>query len=1093
VEDDEQPSRSGTPRPKEKPNTVESATGNDDGKEHSEKTADADEKASTTPEISPEVQTRLRKLEKLEPKYTGERAHPTQVVCLTCVAELLRSYRIAHARISLIEAFESSLREHTPLTSISEPPAFVEYLGQLNVKSDMLMEELKRVSKERDELNKKLEDSEKRAKDVAEVLEKLQTQGTADDMSKDDATQTESVAPSSASKMSKETDDTEDTEEFFSYDSELPRLQSQLKESEGKVERLEGDNKTLKNELSVAQESAESFMKNLEVATNSLHTLKDQNERARKEAVEREKKLDATVEELKAKLLEAEKDLVKHTHDRGEHENVIAQLQEKLNTTVKELEELHTTRGEELVENHDQETLRNQVEKLETDLSQLRETQGKAEKKNETLDGLVNNLRNQLRDAESKRDKTLTDLEQAKTDLRILIETKSTEAQRSAPVPPSTPITESASSKKKNRKKKKATKAGDTTPAEATPSEAGESNGLLSPRDAEFSPSQSDDAQKTISQLKSDLEAKVAAIQSLESEVAHKAASIDTLRGKLKDEEAMQEEIETLRQDLLDFGVEHTEAKDKVKELRAEKSALQERLSALEKEMEELRTGKSAHESSELEKKALTTEVDELKAKAVSLQTDLSVAEQLAATRFKDLTDMREILQKAQPELTSLRNEVTELRTTKEELLTKSMEVQRLESREKDLKSEIASYRSQLTEKDGDIKTLNDKIKQETIQRLALEETNRKIQKDLQQSESDRNDANDSRDRLTKDLAKVQNDLKTSRDAIRNLEHEVAKLKREADGLKDEIQLKSAQYTSAQDLMNSMQDQSQELGTQMKEVRARSDSLEEELADAHRLLSERSREAETMRRLLADAQGRADARVREMQERLDVAIEERERAEEQVNTFSRRRARDLEELKQKARDAERALTRAQEDKDDLASSEKELRRQKEDLERRAAQASEEATEVRAAMGQLRDALDDSEKQVRDLEKEKTDLRRAFDETQSRLEKLQKSSKMMSEEIRTMKTRAADLTEQSSRSSIESSRSRLTSPTPKSRTSTAQPGEAAVDYVYLKNVLLQFLEQKDKKYQQQLIPVLGMLLHFDKYVYHHLYCFVANDM
>jgi hypothetical protein len=31
-------------------------------------------------------------------------------------------------------------------------------------------------------------------------------------------------------------------------------------------------------------------------------------------------------------------------------------------------------------------------------------------------------------------------------------------------------------------------------------------------------------------------------------------------------------------------------------------------------------------------------------------------------------------------------------------------------------------------------------------------------------------------------------------------------------------------------------------------------------------------------------------------------------------------------------------------------------------------------------------------------------------------------------------------------------------------------------------LLQFLEQRDKKYQQQLIPVLGMLLHFDKYVY-----------
>lgn len=34
-------------------------------------------------------------------------------------------------------------------------------------------------------------------------------------------------------------------------------------------------------------------------------------------------------------------------------------------------------------------------------------------------------------------------------------------------------------------------------------------------------------------------------------------------------------------------------------------------------------------------------------------------------------------------------------------------------------------------------------------------------------------------------------------------------------------------------------------------------------------------------------------------------------------------------------------------------------------------------------------------------------------------------------------------------------------------------------MYLKNVLLQFLEQKDKKHQMQLVPVLGMLLHFDR--------------
>lgn len=40
------------------------------------------------------------------------------------------------------------------------------------------------------------------------------------------------------------------------------------------------------------------------------------------------------------------------------------------------------------------------------------------------------------------------------------------------------------------------------------------------------------------------------------------------------------------------------------------------------------------------------------------------------------------------------------------------------------------------------------------------------------------------------------------------------------------------------------------------------------------------------------------------------------------------------------------------------------------------------------------------------------------------------------------------------------------------------GGSGMDYVYLKNVLLQFLEQRDKKHQMQLLPVLSMLLHFN---------------
>lgn len=101
---------------------------------------------------------------------------------------------------------------------------------------------------------------------------------------------------------------------------------------------------------------------------------------------------------------------------------------------------------------------------------------------------------------------------------------------------------------------------------------------------------------------------------------------------------------------------------------------------------------------------------------------------------------------------------------------------------------------------------------------------------------------------------------------------------------------------------------------------------------------------------------------------------------------------------------------------------------------------------------------------------------------------------MADEIRTMQTarnRGIDSEVHSSRSSTDSapSRARLASPVPASRQSSiagpATPnGQApeSMDFVYLKNVLLQFLEQKDKNHQKQLIPVLGMLLHFDRYVF-----------
>ena len=99
-----------------------------------------------------------------------------------------------------------------------------------------------------------------------------------------------------------------------------------------------------------------------------------------------------------------------------------------------------------------------------------------------------------------------------------------------------------------------------------------------------------------------------------------------------------------------------------------------------------------------------------------------------------------------------------------------------------------------------------------------------------------------------------------------------------------------------------------------------------------------------------------------------------------------------------------------------------------------------------------------------------------DEKDARLEKLTKSSKAMAEELRSLqavKRPVAGGSSTPSRSSLESSR--VTSPAPKSAGNGGDSG--STDYVYLKNVLLQFMETKEKKHQMQFVPVLRMLLRF----------------
>lgn len=1049
-------------------------------------------------ELPADVKAKLKKLERLEPKWQ----------------EFLRSYKIAHARVQEIDLFELALRENTPLTSIQDPNALPEYLNQLRLKSDMVLDEMKRLSGEKDGLKSRLADAEKKNLEYEAELDETKSSDQGSEIHPEiivadvkgraslDAVQistspkqrTPSIAGFSLfSPKVKPTDDQLDlskVEDLFSYDTELPRLESELRAKQEKVIRLQKEVQTMRSELEVAKESTQSMAKSLEESTKEVTALKEKNERTNEELSTQKADTEAKINHLHSQLEVADRKLRVLESDASASPKSIGLEKEvneqkrllvNANNEILKLQSMNEKNDYALI---DVAKLQNQIQALESTIKQLENHAIENARIRIISDDATARLEKELGVASAKQSDLETQLQAKSTSIETLqmklnvVEKQLTSATSlTVSEPSSTPALTTTTSitagKKKNNKKRKGAKS--AADQQATQSSVS-SGPILAQSNASYN---------------IDIAALQEQVDKLVAQIQERDAAIDRLSSNIKDQDELKEEIETLREDLIDVGQGHVMAKDKIKELEAEKKALELRISELEEESAQLRFTHSEHSAgSQQAHRNLADRFDELRLQSANLETDLAVAQKLASSRFKDLTNLSSLLEKTQPELLRLRSENSDLRNMKVELSSRVGDLQKLETRQTVMRTELADVRRKLGEKDSETKALHQKVAQDNsnLQNAELERT--KMVQDLQRVESEKKELIQSLDRTTADLTKCKDDLHTARNRIRELEDTLNKLQRESDSLKEDIQIKSAQHASAESLMHSMRDQTSEMATQTKEARERVESLEEEIADAHRLLNERNREAETMRRLLAEVEGRADIRVREMKERLDTALEERDKAEDDASIASRRRARELEELRSKTRESQRELKRVEEEKEDLQGLERDWKKRRDDLEKQSELATKEAEEIRRAMSTLRDALDESEKQARELEKQKSELRRNIEETQQRLDRAQKSNKVMANEVKAIqaRTRPQESQDHSVRSSIDSTHPQskgIHSPPIKPGGHTPSSSTEAINRQtvpptdYLKNVLLQFLEQKDKKHQMQLVPVLGLLLHFDR--------------
>lgn len=255
-----------------------------------------------------------------------------------------------------------------------------------------------------------------------------------------------------------------------------------------------------------------------------------------------------------------------------------------------------------------------------------------------------------------------------------------------------------------------------------------------------------------------------------------------------------------------------------------------------------------------------------------------------------------------------------------------------------------------------------------------------------------------------------------------------------------------------------------------------------------------------MRRLLADLEERTSTKIIEMKERMDTAIEQRDRMEDEASVTSRRMAREIEGLRNKSKETARSLKALEEENEQLERSLRDLKRRRDESEAAEERARAEFGEVQGAMQQMREALDQRERESMELERQKADAKVILQEMQERLERLQQTNKGLTDELKSIQQQRRSLRPatkvdsevQASRSSLDSAdqnahdglvvgpSANVRDRVPVCRSSTPTgPRVSTIDYVYLKNVLLQFLEQKDKTHQKQLIPVLGMLLNFDR--------------
>ncbi|KAH6917316.1 hypothetical protein BKA70DRAFT_1178135 [Coprinopsis sp. MPI-PUGE-AT-0042] len=324
-------------------------------------------------------------------------------------------------------------------------------------------------------------------------------------------------------------------------------------------------------------------------------------------------------------------------------------------------------------------------------------------------------------------------------------------------------------------------------------------------------------------------------------------------------------------------------------------------------------------------------------------------------------------------------------------------------------------------------------------------------------------------------------ELTSKSSRISTLENSLNNVSRDKNSFFEQLQIRQAETESAQGHLESLQHQNSELEFQLREANDRLALLREEYTEYQREQEVRAREPSTspeeIARMISATESRYEAKLGEL--RRNVEVLEKERSESEAN-WSRKhkdKVREVEELN-------RLLgTTAKSREEDIGVAER--------LRAELASAREEARTLREQLVEvpgLRDRIEELKRNVHEHEKEAqlrlAAIEKQIEESKARETQLKQANKTLKEELRKVQSSAALLERQRNpgvgywnRSEEPGSSPTVASPGPPASavSTTSRNEEAEVNLEYLRNVVLQFLENKEMR--PNLVKVISIILHF----------------